>query len=222
MKIKITILAFFGFFVNLNTIAQSSQVDTAFCRFFNEFVIFSATQNNTSELDLVEMGMDTLLHEGETEDDLDFIIRTTTSRISRMIYRNMDVYKVIHQAYPQNQANIIHDKLKNIAYYRESFKSQDESGFSNNYGEIKQQLLQAFRACSYCANNTLLEVEFNTAAHIPQGVESFYKDLTVHVFKVKDFESDFRIVLNVNTSPSTPHFYLYLIHKDFIKEIVLR
>ena len=222
MKIKIGLFALFGFMVNLNLIAQNSQIDTAFCRFMNEFVIFSATQNNTKDLDLAEMGLDTLLHEGETEDDLDFIIRTTRARISRLVYRNMDVYKVVNQIYPQNDAHIIHDKIKNIAYYRESFKSQDESGFSNNYGEIKQQLLQLLRACSSCAKNSLVEEEFNTANYIPKGAEYFYEDLTVYVFKVKNYESDFRIVLNTNTSPSTPHLYLYLIQKDFIKEIVTK
>lgn len=196
---------------------SQSPTDTNFCRTYTNFLIFNETQNNVKELDLDEMGLDTLQREGE--DDLDYDMRLLSAKISRVVYQGKDVYKTNYSLYDAENANIVHDKEKNFAYYIEEFHLE---GFAPNYRAAGDQLIGMLDACASYEPATIIKENFNKNDYISAEYQKLFGSQTVDVYRIGNPDAVLRIVVTTDSSAATGHLHLFFIHKDFVKEIVTK
>ena len=215
MKLKVLLFVFGSIALNTSVKGQVQHIDTNFCKFFSEFTKFNATQNNAKELDRIEMGFDTIPKMGESS--LDSSLRIRNNSIKQLKYRNCDVYSVLNQIDNNKKANIVYDKLKKVVYYKEEIRFD-----KNNFKTTKNGFIELFRVCKDSQEYGFVEEKFDVASHVDKGWLDVLGDLEIHVFKLKNYESDLRIVINSCSWSSNAHLDFYLIHKDQIKEILTK
>jgi hypothetical protein len=218
VKNKVIMIKVIFFFLALFLTTQIlAQVDTNFCRTFTNFVIFNETQNNAKELDLEEMGLDTIQRDGE--DDLDFTLRKTRANISRFLYDKKEVYSVHYNLYNPEDAFIINDLDKKFAYYKETINLE---GFSPDYAGSRTQLISMFEGCASYSKAKIIKEPFNKNEFLSKELQTFYDGLFMDVYRIDNPLSNLRIVLNTNTSASLGHLYIILVNKEFVKEVITK
>lgn len=189
-----------------------------FCQVIVDFTQFNIQQNNAKELNLEEMGLDTLQRSDES--DLEFELRNSVSALRRMTNEKKKIYSTHYQIYPQNQAQIVQDEKLNCVYYKEVFVT-DGDLFEADFGALRTDLLRLFDGCLNHETKSLVREDFDWKAFIAPEVKSFYTDVILDVYKMKGIDSDIRVVIHTDTSASG-HVYLYIISKDSIRHIVKR
>lgn len=213
------VILLFGFLIsiclNSNLYAQNSPEE--FCKFLVDFMTFNLEQNNAKELNLSEMGLDTMKIEDESQVDYEFRMAVQSNK--RLIHENKEIYNVHYQFFPGNEAFIVIDKTSKHAFYQETIKMEGDN-FPSDAEALAAELLSMFTPCSTDEKYGVVIDPVDWKKGYSETDLYLAKDFKLDIFKVKNLNTDLRIVVKTCTKPFVSYVAIYIVSIDLIKEII--
>ncbi len=214
---KIVLLLVILFSQSLESKLQAQNNAAEFCKFVVDFMTFNIEQNNAKDLNLSQMGFDTLKVEDESQDDYE--IRMALQYNRRLVHENKEIYNVHYQFFPGNEAFIVIDKTSKNAFYQEIIKMEGDN-FSVDIEALAAELLNMFTPCSADEKYGVVLDPVNWKQGYSETDLYMARNVKLDIFKLKNLDTDLRVVVKTCSKSSFSYVGIYLVVVDQIKEIV--